>query len=414
MKILVIHQNFPGQYKHLAPALVRAGHEVVALTLRVEKPVVWNGVRLIPYTLGESRKQQTHPWVLDFDSKVTRGGACFQAARALRSQGYTPDVILAHPGWGEALFLGDVWPNARIGVYSELYHIDGYPHVGFDPEFPVRDPEADRVRLRLKNLYNHLQFDAADMGISPTRFQADTFPQPLRDKITVIHDGIDTAALVPWPEATYTLPNGRVLSRADEVITFVNRNLEPYRGYHVFMRALPELLRRRPNAQILVVGGDSVSYGAQPPAGKTWKQIFIDEVRGQISDEDWARVHYLGRIPYDKFTAMLQLSRAHIYLTYPFVLSWSMLETMSVGGALVASSTDPVKEVLTDGENGLLVDFFDGKGLVDRVEELLDDEGLRRRLGMAARDFVTSGYDLNRHCLPRQMEWVNALAQARG
>ncbi|MHC9236126.1 glycosyltransferase [Pseudooceanicola sp. 502str34] len=410
MKILVIHQNFPGQYKHLAPALVRAGHEVTALTLRVEKPVVWNGVRVIPYKIGTKAKQQTHPWVLDFDSKVTRGEACFRAARALRETGYTPDVILAHPGWGESMFLKDVWPGARLGLYCELYHLAEYPHTQFDPEFTSKDPEADKLRLRLKNLNNHLQFPFADAGISPTAFQADTFPPEFRDKISVIHDGIDTDALQPRPSATFTLPGGRVLSREDEVITFVNRNLEPYRGYHVFMRALPELLRRRPGAEILVVGGDGVSYGAQPPAGKTWKQIYIDEVRGQISDADWARVHFLGRIPYDRFVAMLQLSRAHIYLTYPFVLSWSMLETMSVGGALVASATAPVQEVLTDGETGLLVDFFDGAGLVDRVEELLEDEGLRQRLGAAAREVVVGGYDLKRHGLPRQMDWVATLA----
>lgn len=155
------------------------------------------------------------------------------------------------------------------------------------------------------------------------------------------------------------IEGGPALTRDAEVITFINRNLEPYRGYHIFMRALPDLLKKRPNAQIVMLGGDETSYGARPPKGQTWKQIFIDEVRGRISDQDWARVHFLGRVPYERFLAMMQVSHVHVYLTYPFVLSWSLLEAMSAGAAIVASDTDPVKEAMVDGETGLFVDFFD-------------------------------------------------------
>lgn len=410
MNILFIHQNFPGQFKHLSVALAARGHQVTALTLRVKEATTWRGVRVIPYGIQRRGGQKLHPWLLDMDSKVTRGEACYHAAMKLKAQGYHPDVIIAHHGWGESLFLRDVWPRARLGVYCELYHLAGYPHLGFDPEFQSRTPGTEALRIRLKNLNNHMHFDIAQAGISPTSFQAGTFPEVFRDKISVIHDGIDTDHVKPDAEVRFALGD-RVLTREDEVITFVNRNLEPYRGYHVFMRALPRLLRERPNAQILVTGGDGTSYGAKPPQGKTWKQIFIDEVRDQIPDDDWARVHFLGRIPYDRFLDMLRLSRLHIYLTYPFVLSWSLLEAMAMQCAIVASDTAPLREAISHDETGRLVDFFDGEKLVDEACALLDDADARARLGAAARDHVVQTYDLQSICLPRQIAWVDALAQ---
>lgn len=409
MKILFIHQNFPGQFKHLAPLLAQRGHECVALTLRVKEPTDWRGIRILPYALPKRAGQTLHRWLLDLDSKVTRGEACYHAAVALRDKGYAPDLILAHPGWGESMFLRDVWPEARLGMYCELYHLADWPHLAFDPEFTGQNPETEPLRLRLKNLNNHLHFDTAEAGISPTRFQADTFPAPFRNRITVCHDGIDTRTARPAPDARLVFENGRTLDRDDEVITFVNRNLEPYRGYHIFMRALPRLLRDRPRARVLIVGGAGVSYGQHPPAGHTWKQIFIDEVRGQIPDADWARVHFLGRIPYAQFLQVLQISRVHVYLSYPFVLSWSLLEAMSCGAPVVAADTDPVREVISHDETGRLVDFFDRDGLVDEVCALLDDPTTRHRLGLAAHDVIRARYDLRTVCLPRQTDWVLSL-----
>ncbi|WP_375251726.1 glycosyltransferase family 4 protein [Lentibacter algarum] len=409
MKILFIHQNFPGQFKHLAPALAKHGHDTVALTLRVEKPTKWNGVRVLPYKLKPRAAQNTHPWLVDFDTKVTRAEACYHAAVQLREQGFTPDLIIAHPGWGESLFLKDVWPKAKMAIYCELYHKAEYPHTGFDKEFQPEIRATEAMRLRLKNVNNHEHFDIADAGISPTVFQADTFPPEFRDKITVCHDGIHTDVLTPDSAARLTLPTGETVTRKDELITFVNRNLEPYRGYHVFMRALPRLLKERPNARVLIVGGDDVSYGARPPKGQTWKQIFIDEVRGQIPDQDWARVHFLGRIPYDQFQSLLKVSRVHVYLTYPFVLSWSLFETMSVEGAIVASKTAPVEEAIIHGQNGRLVDFFDKDALVEEVTRLLDNASEREELGRAARKLIVNNYDLASICLPKQLSWVESL-----
>lgn len=410
MQILIIHQNFPGQYKHLAPALVEQGHQVFSLTPKVEKRTVWKGVQLLPYKISRASSKEIHPWLADLETKVIRADACYRQALTWKEKGLNPDVILAHHGWGEPMFLKDVWPDAKMGIYCELYHLDSGESVNFDPEFETKDLRSNALRLRLRNLNNTLHFEAADAGISPTEFQASTFPEPFRSDISVIHDGIDTELVKPNPDAVLKISDDLSLTRDDEVITFINRNLEPYRGYHAFMRALPKLLKARPNAQVVLLGGDEVSYGSKPPAGKTWKQIYIDEVRDQISDEDWARVHYLGRVPYDTFLAMMQVSRLHIYLTYPFVLSWSLLEAMSAEAAILASDTAPVLEAIRDDETGMLTDFFDGDALVEKANALLEDPDKRARLGKAAREFVLKTYDLKAHCLPTQLEWVAKLA----
>ena len=413
MNILFIHQNFPGQFKFLAPELVREGHRVLAMAWKKAEPFRWQGVEVFPYTSTRGSAPNVHPWVSDFETKVIRGEACFRAALQLKTEGFTPDVIVAHHGWGESLFLKDVWPTAKLGIYCEFFYKREGGDVGFDPEFPATDA-GEGCRLRLKNLNNFLHFEQADAGIAPTHWQASTFPEPFRNRITVIHDGIDTEFVAPNARATLTLKVATggelILSRASEIITFVNRNLEPYRGYHIFMRALPRLLAQRPQARVLIVGGNDVSYGARPPQGNTWRAIFADEVRPQISDDDWARVHFLGHVPYAQFITLLQLSSVHVYLTYPFVLSWSLLESMSAGCAIVASDTQPLHEAIEDDRTGVLVNFFDPQGLANSICTLLDDAPRRGRLGAAARSFAQQHYDLQRVCLPRQLEWVHGLA----
>lgn len=408
MNILCIHQNFPGQFKFLAPALVQQGHKVVAMTMQTVKASEWQGVKLLSYTASRGTTANMHPWVSDFETKTIRGEACFRAALQLKAQGFSPDVIIAHPGWGESLFLKDIWPQAKLGIYCEFYYHPEGADVGFDPEFPAKDV-GDVCRLRLKNLNNLLHFEVADAGISPTHWQASTFPEPFRSKITVVHDGIDTEVLAPNPNVSLTLNGNIALTKTDEVLTFVNRNLEPYRGYHIFMRALPEILKRRPNARILIVGSDDVSYGARPDNNLKWKDIFAGEIRPQVSDADWARVHFLGNVPYEHFIPLLQLSTVHIYLTYPFVLSWSLLEAMSIGCAIIASNTQPVREAISDGDTGRLIDFFDSNGLANEVCSLLDDPIARLELGNNARAFAKANYDLKTICLPRQLQWIEAL-----
>ena len=405
MRILFVHQAFPSQFKHLAPALVEQGHEVSALTLRSVNAVAMPRINVLQYKLARSNATNGHPWTVDFESKAIRGEACMRAALRLKDNGYYPDIVFAHPGWGESLFLKTVWPDAKLKLYGEFfYHISG-ADVGFDPEFLSND-RADSGRVALKNANNFLQFHQADAGISPTHWQASTFPQHIRDKITVIHDGIDTEVLSPNSSASFLLDNGKSLTRDDEVITFVNRALEPYRGFHTFMRSLPILLAARPNAQVLIVGKEGVSYGAQPPEGQSWKTIFSAEVLPQLTSQQRERIHFLGTIDYPRFINLLQISRVHVYLTYPFVLSWSLLEAMSVGCSIVASDTQPLHEAIKHDETGRLVNFFDQNALAASVIDLLEDEKTRVRLGQAARAFAVENYDLVKHCLPKQIQWL--------
>lgn len=410
-RYLLIHQNFPGQFKHLAPALAARGHEVRALHLRDDLPALWRGVSLHRYRVSGQPAQGLHPWLMDLETKLLRGQACLAAMQALAAQGFVPDVVLAHPGWGESLFVKDLWPQTRLLLYAEFFYQAQGADVGFDPEFPVTDGPLVSARLRLKNANHLLQLEAADALLCPTRWQASTFPATCQARMQVVHDGIDTDALQPQAQASVTLPSGQVVRRGDPVVTFVSRNLEPYRGYHIFMRSLPALLRAHPSAQVLIIGGDGLSYGTPAPEGQSWKAVFAEEVRPQLSAQEWARVHFLGRVPYVQYLAVMRVSAVHVYLSYPFVLSWSLLEAMSLECTLVASDTAPVREVITDGHEGVLVDFFDAPALADRVGRLLAQPTERARLGQAARSAVVRHYDLHRVCLPRQLRWLEAQGQ---
>lgn len=275
----------------------------------------------------------------------------------------------------------------------------------FDPEFA--DPDPGLVcHQNLKNANDLLHFEIADAGISPTKWQAGTYPEHFRKKITIVHDGVDTKALAPNPKVGICIKKGLTLFKSDPVVTFVNRNLEPHRGYHIFMRALPEILKRNPRARTLIIGGNQTSYHEKPPQGTTWMDIFLDEVKDRL---DMSRVHFLGRLPYEHYIGVMQLSTVHVYLTYPFVLSWSLVEAMSMGCSIVASDTAPVQEVIEHDQTGRLVNFFDIQGIADNVTELLDNPNERQRLGANAREFAVKHYDLQTKCLPKQIEWVEGL-----
>lgn len=404
MKFLFIHQNFPAQFKNLAPQLARLGHEVVALTPRDLGTENWGGVRVVNYGIHQASGANIHRWLTDLETKTIRGEACFNAALKLKREGFTPDRIIAHPGWGESLFLKEVWPQARLGIYCEFYYNLEGSDVGFDPEHSAVSDD-DACRLRMRNANNILHFDIANAGLSPTQWQKATFPQSFRDKISVVHEGIDTDSLRPNDQVMLKIGDKVELRKGDPVITFVNRNLEPYRGYHVFMRTLPGVLKAHPTARVLMIGGDEVSYGAAPPDGRSWKDIYLDEVRPQLAPSEISRIHFLGKLPYEQFVSVMQASMVHVYLTYPFVLSWSLLEAMSIGCSIIASDTAPVREVIEDGRNGVLVDFFRTDQLRDRILVLLNDAATRQSLSQAARDQVIAKYDLKRICMPQALEW---------
>ena len=333
---------------------------------------------------------------------MRRGQAVFRVARKLLAQSFRPDVVIAHPGWGEALFLRDAFPEARHINYLEFYYHAAGSDVGFDPEFPATID--DILRLRIRNATQLLSFDAADEGISPTAWQKSRYPDSWQPRIVQLHDGINTAIVTPDPAARVGAGD-TVLIPGHEVVTYVARNLEPYRGFHTFMRAVPLILEQRRETHVLIVGGDEVSYGRQPEAGGSYRQHYL---KTWGKDVDRARVRFLGRQPYADYLRTLQISSLHVYLTYPFVLSWSMLEAMSAGCLVLGSNTPPVTEVIRDGENGFLADFFDAPALAGKVAELLAARDELGPVRQAARETIRQNYDLNAICLPRLLAFLSA------
>jgi glycosyltransferase involved in cell wall biosynthesis len=405
MKILFVHQNFPGQFAHLAPALVARGHDVMGLADAANKRQ--SPIRTFYYkTPPKNRLKGIGATFADVTACGEMvAGACSQLKERT---GFVPDVIFGHNGWGEMLFLREVWPDAVILNYAEFCYRATGLDADFDPEFQTMGAKA-RMATTARAAHILQSMIDADAGLAPTRWQAETFPLLLRNKITVIHDGVDTNEVRPDPAASLTLDAaGITLRPGDEVLSFVNRNLEPYRGYHIFMRALPAVLKARPQAQVVIVGGDGQSYGRAPDSG-TWKQRFLDEVGGDL---DLGRVHFAGRIPRPAFLALMQVTRVHAYLTYPFVLSWSMIEAMSAGALVVGSRTGPVQEVISDGKNGRLVDFFDiagwSRALIRALAEPERDDPLRA----SARATVLDRFDLRRVCLPALVDFVENARRA--
>jgi glycosyltransferase involved in cell wall biosynthesis len=409
MNILFVHQNFPGQFRYSATALAAdRSNRVVALG--INKPAYPTpGVAYGRYPIKRKPSEDLMPLLQDIQTKTIRGEACAAAAAELKRRGFEPDVVVIHPGWGEQMFLKDVWPKARMLAFMEFFYRSEGLDTNFDPEFS-KDDLASRTRTRAKNL-NHLSaLDAADWCYSPTHWQRSSLPKAYLPTTSVIFDGIDTDFITPDAAAVFTLPDGRSVKAGDEVLTFVNRNLEPYRGFHVFMRALPAIQRARPDAVTLIVGGDEVSYGAKPAGGGSWKDVMLREVGDRL---DMSRIAFLGRIPYPEYRKLIQVSRAHAYLTYPFVLSWSMLESLAAECLVIGSSTPPVKEALTDGENGLLVDFFDIDGWAATIAKALAKPADFAPLRKAARRRILETYDLKTICLPRQLRLISALAEGK-
>lgn len=407
MKILFVHQNFPGQYRHLAIHLAAVpGNQVVAITQRRDMQLP--GVKNIVYKPQREVTPQMHHYLRKTEADVLNAQSVARAALGLKRSGFVPDIMLGHNGWGEILYLKDVFPQTPLLGYFEFFYRFSGADVGFDPGEALTFDTAPRIRT--KNLGNLLGLDAADAGQCPTLWQKSTYPERYHPMLRVIHEGIDTDLALPDAKARLTLPAlGIDLAAGDEVVTYVARNLEPYRGFPSFMRSLPAILERRPNAHALIVGGDEVSYGVRLSKGQSYRQLLLDELGDTL---DLRRVHFLGKVPYPVFMRILQISRVHVYLTYPFVLSWSMLEAMAAGCLLIASRTAPVEEVIHDGENGLLVDFFKPVEIAERVVTALEDRTLFTALRENARRTIIEKYDLKTICLPQQLAMIEEVTNA--
>jgi glycosyltransferase involved in cell wall biosynthesis len=401
MKFLFIHQTFPGQYPHVVRYLRDAGHSIVFITQRADNPIP--GVRILEY-LPAPAIPASQSYATDLEGGALNGLAVARLCEALKSEGFTPDIVVGHTGWGELLFVKDVWPNVPLLGYFEFFYRSSGSDLGCDPEFPATMDDVLRVRVR--NATNFLSLHAADWGHTPTQWQKDQYPAEYHHRISVVHEGVDTERVHADPTARLWLQGGRSLSRDDQVLTYSARRLEPYRGFHVLMRALPQIQEACPNAHVVIVGGDGVSYGRPPPGGGSWREHMMAEVGSRL---DMSRVHFIGWLPYEQYLAVLQISSAHAYLTYPFVLSWGLLEAMASECTVIASKTPPVEEVIVDGDNGHLVDFFDTDGWARQVSSVLQNQKATTVMRRRARRYVVEHFDVNTICVPGHLALLRQL-----
>ena len=384
MKFLFVHQNYPGQFLHLVRHLVAAKrHEVVFVTEPNANEII--GVRKVPYARPKLDISETHIAARELDNGVRRAETVFKTAFGLNHLGYKPDIIIGHHGWGEMLNLRDVWPDAAMLGYFEFYYQHDSADVGFDPEFPAAS--LDFPRIRAKNAINHVALNLGGAGQTPTQWQRSTYPEWARPGIDVVWEGVDLATCSPDPGARKTplKIHDMTIRPSDKLITYVSRDLEPYRGFHVMMRALPDLMRARKDIKVVMIGGDGISYGAAPRNGGTWRDVMLAEVGNDI---DPSRVVFPGRVDYLTYLAALRRSDAHVYLTYPFVASWSLREALAIGCPVIGGDTPTVREFITHGDNGLLTPCLEPRTLARAILALLEDKALTRTLRANARAYA--------------------------
>ena len=406
MRALLVHQNFPGQMRHLGLALHRRGDEIISIGGPLSaKQAPW---QLIRYNELLSKPHSCHTWAVDNLSKLLRGETVGAIMHKLRQDGWIPDIIIGHSGWGELIAVKDIFSDVPVLHYLELFYQPQGLDVNFDPEF--EDQTWDhRTKVRILQSLQLLSLQSLDTVLMPTRFQADTIPHEYQHKCDIIHEGIDTEAIGPIDDRYITLKKaGLTLRKGDEVVSFVNRSLEPMRGFHVFMRSLPKLQQLRPNAQIIIVGSEHVTYGQPPEGHANWKDAMLHELSGKI---DLSRIHFVGKVPHNTLHDIFRICSCHVYLTYPFVLSWSMLEAMSCEAVVIGSKTPPVEEVIEHQKNGLLVDFFDTNELAETIAQVLSDPDQYKIMAQQARKTIQERYDLNTVCLPKLLNLVDTMAK---
>jgi glycosyltransferase involved in cell wall biosynthesis len=396
MNFLFVHQNFPGQYLHIVRSLQRDNalregtHEIVFMTEPNRNTM--QGVRKVTYARPPAISANVHLDARDFEMATRRGVAAYKGALQIKALGFKPDIIMGHHGWGEMLNLCDVFPGVPILGYFEFYYRIHGTDVNFDPEFPF--PEANFSAVRGKNGVNLLALALEQYGQTPTQWQHFTYPGWARPSIRIIEEGVDLEVCKADPAIRKkTLKVGSLtVTPKQKLITYVARNLEPYRGFHTLMRALPAILQARPDAVVSIVGGDEISYGAPPNTGGTWREVLLREV-GHLLDAD--RVHFLGKVPYQDHLALLKRSDAHVYLSYPFVASWSLREAMAVGCMIVGWDTKTITEFITHEETGLIAPALDVAALSAAVLRALKDTKLAGKLRASARAFAEKHLDIH-------------------
>ena len=409
--ILFIHNNFPAQFKNLAPALAKnKKYDIHCIGFH---DFSFKNITYHKYKINRGSTKDIHKYAIEFETKMIRADAVAQLCLKLKEKKINPDLIISHPGWGETFFLKEIWPNSKLINYFEFWYNTSNSDIDFDKDQKYHPKINDDFKLRIvaRNTPNLKIYMESDTIICPTNFQKSTAPLAFRKNIKVIHDGIDTSVLKPTDKAFVELKRNDGSSvrvtKKDKIITFVNRNLEPYRGYDKFMKALPEILKKHPDAYVLIVGGDGVSYGMDLENNQTYKNIFYNEVKDDLPVTD--RIYFLGRVDYSTLIAIFGVATAHVYFTYPFVLSWSVLEAMAMGALVIGSKTDPVEEVIKHNKNGILVDFFDTNDLINAVNKVLVEPDNYEKLRQAARQTIVENYDLKKICLPEQIKIVEGM-----
>lgn len=385
MRFLFLHSNFPAQYRHVALALAKDKNNQVVFGTK-NKDTNLPGIYKAIFEPSRNPHPATHHYVRPLESAVLHGQAVFKLIEKLKAQGFVPDVICGHSGWGPTLFIKDAFPDKPLICYFEwFYHAHG-SDADFDPAEPLNID--DMARIRIKNAPILIDLYSCDRGLSPTNWQRTQFPSEFHSKISVLHDGVDTEYFKPKPGAKLVLEN-LDLSHVDELVTYVARGMEPYRGFPQFIEAIAYVQERRPNCHVVIVGDNRVCYGKSLPDGSSYKDLMLKKVPLDLS-----RVHFTGSLPYGQYLQVIQASSVHVYLTRPFVLSWSMLEAMSTGCLIVGSDTAPVTEIIKDGENGLLVDFFSPKKIADRIDEVLNHPTRMAEIRNQARNTILERYAL--------------------
>jgi len=402
MRILVLHPNFPAQFRHVISILGQDPNNEVVYCTKNERPE-WNiaGVKKALFTPSRDPRPETHHYVRPLESAVLHGQAVYRTLENLKSQGFTPDVIYGHSGWGPTIYTKDVYPKSPLVCYFEWF----YHAYGSDADFDPADPLTpdDVARIRTKNAPILLDLYSCDWGLSPTKWQRSQFPPEFQSKISAMHDGVDTEFFKPKPGAKLQLPD-LDLSHVDEIVTYVGRGMEPYRGFPEFIESVAYLQEKRPNAHVVVVASERVCYGKPLPDGKSYKEHMLEKVPLDLS-----RVHFVGTLPYQLYLQVLQASSVHVYLTRPFVLSWSSIEAMSTGCIVVGSATSPVEEVIEDGVNGFLVDFFSPKQIADRVADVLENQADLVKIRENARQTVLENYS-HKVLLPKHIQLLQNVA----
>lgn len=379
MKILLVHQNFPGQFRQLAPYLSSLGHEVVAVAGH-DRPIGCN-FRVLRYQSPPKIEVQLPYFTLLANEAFIRAEKVARLCYQLSSENWHPDCVCAHSGWGESLAIKEVWPDVPHVLWPELWLRPEHGGWGFDPQKGT--PGLDqRLEHTGRNTLTSAALAQSSAWILPTRHQANSLPDCFQDsRLHVVHEGIDTQLARPNPDVQFVV-RGVAISRQVPTITFVNRNLERLRGFDVFMESLPIIMTHNPSVRVLIVGDNESGYGGAHPTGQPIKEVMLKKLEGKI---DLNMIHFLGRIPHPSLIALLQASWVHVYLTYPFVLGWSLLEAMACGCSIVASRGMPVEEVIRHEAEGLLVSINDPTEIAENVLRLLYDESLRHRLSRNAR-----------------------------